>query len=168
MTLRHWVIPTLAAGALLATPAAADVIRIPLDKAEILRLDTAASVVVVGSPEVADAVVESPKLILLIGKKTGETNLLLMNGKGEQIREYKLLVVPESDRHVTVHRGSEIVNTLSCNPTCVGVKNPGLEGSEKKGGGADKMPAGGGGGGAAPPAAAPPAGGAPKGGAPKP
>ena len=159
MALRYWVIPALAASLFSALPATAEVIRIPIDKAEILRLDTAASVVVVGSPEVADAIVESPRLILLIGKRAGETNLLLMNGKGEQIREYKLLVVPESDRHVTVHRGSEIVNTLSCNPTCVGVKNPGLEGSEKKGGG-----------GAAPPpaAAAPPAGGAPKGAAPKP
>ena len=110
----------------------ADVLRVALDKVEILRLEKPASVVLVGTPEIADVTVESPRLILLVGKKTGETNLLILNGQGETVYTFTLVVVPEIDRHVTVHRSSDGVSTLSCEPTCVAVKNPGLEGSESK------------------------------------
>jgi hypothetical protein len=114
--------------------AAAETLHVTLDKSSLLRLGEPAATVLVGSPEIADVTVESPKLLVLVGRKTGETSLILLNRKGDQIASYNLLVVPEDDRHVTVHRGAEGVATFSCDPRCVGVKNPGLEGAEEKGG----------------------------------
>lgn len=119
---------------------AAETLHVVLDKTNLLRLGEAAATVLVGSPEIAEVTVESPKLLVLVGRKTGETNLTVLNRKGDPIASFNLLVVPEGDRHVTVHRGAGGVATFSCDPRCVGVKNPGLEGADEKGKAGDDKP----------------------------
>ena len=145
-------------------PAAGETLTVTVDKSELLRIGRAASTVVVGQPSVADVQVESPRLVLVLGRAVGETNLIILDSNGDEIANYAILVVPESDRHVTIFHGGDGVSTLSCNPRCAGVKNPGTEKEpDKQGGPAAGGAAGGAGGGApdlsalsgaAPPAAA--------------
>jgi hypothetical protein len=138
-----------------AYPAAGETLTVTVDKSELLRIGRAASTVVVGQPSVADVQVESPRLVLVLGRAVGETNLIILDSNGDEIANYSVLVVPESDRHVTIFHGGDGVSTLSCNPRCAGVKNPGTEkepgnqGGPAAGGALGGAPAGGGAGGGA-------------------
>jgi len=141
-----------------ASVAAAETLTVPVGKSELLRIGRSAAVVMVGEPTVADVQVESPLLVLVVGKAVGETNLILLDREHSEIARYDVLVVPEPDRHVTIYHGGDGVSTMSCNPRCAGVKNPGTDPEPKRGGGGAApalagapAPAGG----AAPPAALP-------------
>ncbi len=115
--------------ALLALPssAGAETLTVTLDKTLVLRPSEPVSVVMVGNPEIADVTAESPRLIFVIGLAAGETNLLMLDDSGKELASYDVVVVPERERHVTVHRGADGVSTLSCDPRCTGVENPGTE-----------------------------------------
>ncbi len=104
---------------------AGDPLQVTLNKTTILRIARDASTVAIGNPEVADISVESPRLILLVGKQAGETNLLILDASDAEIHDFNLVVVPESARHLTVHRGATEVTTFNCEPRCTAVKTPG-------------------------------------------
>lgn len=116
--------------------AVAETLTVTLDKTTVLRPGKDVSIVMVGNPDIADVSVESARLVFVIGLTVGETNLLLLNRKGREIASYDIVVAPEVGRHVTVNRGADSVSTLSCDPRCTGVANPGIEESGPSGGGA--------------------------------
>jgi hypothetical protein len=118
-------------------------LRVSLDKSSTLHLNGVASIVTVGAPSIADVTVVSPKLILVLGRKVGETNLIILGSGGVQIAAYNIIVVPQVERHVTIHKSTDGVTTLSCNPRCAGVKNPGIDTEPGATGGAASAPAGG-------------------------
>ncbi len=105
--------------AAVAAPALADEpIVVQIDKVSLVRPETASKVVMITNPNIADAVMEKSDLIFLIGKEVGETQLLLLDGEGEEILNQAVVVVPPGPRHVSVHRNSEEA-ILSCAPRCV-------------------------------------------------
>ena len=53
-----------------------------------------------------------------------ETNLLVLDRRGDEIVRYDVVVAPEFDRHVTINRGTASPATMSCDPRCVGVASP--------------------------------------------
>jgi hypothetical protein len=128
------------------TSAVAKPLKIILDKTSIIKINRNAAVVLVAQPEIASVSVESQRLIFIIGKTTGETNLVILDSNGDEIVNYDLIVTPETERHVTVHGGTDATKTLSCAPRCTDVKSPG---PAKSSGGAAGGAAGGGGTGAA-------------------
>ena len=106
------------------SPALADTLDVRLDKAQILRLDVPAAIIVVGNPDIADVTVENPTLLFVMGRSAGETNLLILDETGEEIANLDLAVIGELDRHVTVHRDTIQISTFSCDPRCIEVANP--------------------------------------------
>ncbi len=56
-----------------------------LNKAAIIELDSDAKDVLVSSPDIADAIVKSPRRIFLLGTKTGQTNAFFFDGRGHQV-----------------------------------------------------------------------------------
>ena len=120
---------------------AGEPLQVTLNKTTILRIARDASTVTIGNPEVADISVESPRLIFLVGKEAGETNLLILDASDTEIHDFDLVVVPESARHLTVHRGATEVTTFNCAPRCTPVKTPGepLSGSAGASGGGDPL-----------------------------
>lgn len=106
------------------SPALADTLNVRLDKAQILRLDVPAAIIVVGNPDIADVTVENPTLLFVMGRSAGETNLLILDEAGEEIMNLDLAVIGELDRHVTVHRDTVQISTYSCSPRCIEVANP--------------------------------------------
>jgi Flp pilus assembly secretin CpaC len=90
-----------------------------VDKGHILKLAQDADVVLVAQPEIANAVIESPRLIFILGKKPGETNLFVMDRAGNLIVKSDVVVVPNEQRQVTIHRG-EKSTTMKCLPLCLG------------------------------------------------
>ncbi|MEO8894447.1 MAG: pilus assembly protein N-terminal domain-containing protein, partial [Rhizomicrobium sp.] len=60
-------------------------ITLGLNKAAIVQLDADAKDVLVSSPDIADAIVKSPRRIFLLGTKTGQTNAFFFDGHGHQV-----------------------------------------------------------------------------------
>ena len=60
-------------------------ITLPLNKAEIIELDRDVKDVDVAGPDIVDAVVKSPRRILLIASKAGQTNVFFTDGEGRRI-----------------------------------------------------------------------------------
>jgi hypothetical protein len=121
-----------------SVPAGADTIRVTVDKGFLLRLDGSADTVLVAEPSIANVIIESPRQLFILGKKPGETNFFALTRDGRRIREANIVVVPNEERRVSVHR-SVRESTLSCAPRCSGVETPGGGGtsrSEGRSGGA--------------------------------
>jgi Pilus formation protein N terminal region len=113
----------LAAAALLIglggpATAAEGTLSVPLDKAELVRLDAPAADVVVGNPSVADVSVQNSKLLVITGKSFGSTNLIVIGADGKEVLNENLSVLDPGSGFVTVHRGSGLPMTVYCVPRC--------------------------------------------------
>jgi pilus assembly protein CpaC len=79
-----------------ATPAAGlEQFELPLNKTRPIELDRAVRDVIIGNPEVADVVVRAPGQVYLIGRSVGETNVFLVDAKGNLIRKLDVVVNPD-------------------------------------------------------------------------
>src|SRR3954463_15748680 len=108
--MRHSLVKMLAmgvAGALLPlgmAHAEAPTLRVTVDKAEVLKVDGSASVVLVANPQIADVVVERNHLVFVVGRRPGETRLYIYSASGKALLEREIVVVPQGDRTVTITR----------------------------------------------------------------
>jgi hypothetical protein len=99
-------------------------LRVGVDKAHVLRLDKDAATIMLANPAIADVAVENSRLIFLLGRTTGETNLIILDRDGREILSSAVVVVPTRDRQVSIFR-SMIEFTKSCDPRCAPIPNPG-------------------------------------------
>ena len=90
-------------------------IKLGVNKAVIIQLDTDARDVLVSNPKLVDAVIRSPRRIFLLGMASGTTNAFFFDGQGHQILTVEIAVqrdlsdlsalihasLPDSDIHVT-------------------------------------------------------------------
>lgn len=87
-------------------------LSIGLDKSMMIELPTDVSDVLVSSPEVVDAVVQTPRRIYLLGKDVGEANAFFMGPGGRKVLLLELTVVrdlaPLSDMLAKLIPGSRI------------------------------------------------------------
>ncbi|MBA3516325.1 MAG: pilus assembly protein N-terminal domain-containing protein [Rhizobiales bacterium] len=93
------------------------VIEVTIDFAKVLKLDRPAETIVIGNPGIADASVEDETTVVLTGKAAGTTNLIVLDGKGEEITNATLRVSSNTRQLTTVFYGSKR-QTFSCAPTC--------------------------------------------------
>lgn len=117
------------AGAVLAIGCAtsalgAEALQVTLDKYQLVRLDAELATVLIANPNIADVGIESTRLVVLVGRTPGETNLVILDKEGNEILNTPVVVVPNLDRQVTLHRGIAEA-TFSCDPRCALVPNPG-------------------------------------------
>lgn len=114
-----------AAFAALATQVAAEQrIRVEVDKAQILRLEQSAATVVIGNPMIADATIHGDKMLVVTGRSYGTTNLIALDGNGEEILARTIDVQYASRALITVHKGSSR-QSLTCAPVCETTLNVG-------------------------------------------
>ncbi|HJT13474.1 MAG TPA: type II and III secretion system protein family protein [Dongiaceae bacterium] len=79
-----------------ATPAVSeDHFELPLNKTRPIELDRAVRDVIIGNPEVADVVVRAPGQVYLIGRTVGETNVFLVDARGNLVRKLEVVVHPD-------------------------------------------------------------------------
>lgn len=67
-------------------------IRLGLDKSIVIDLPADAHDILVANPEVADAVTRTSRRIYVFGKKIGQTNIFIFDGRGNQIASLELIV----------------------------------------------------------------------------
>lgn len=120
----RWKIAALAlAGAFLLTALPSNVhaerrdIDLTIDIAKLLKLKRPATTIVVGNPSIADATVRSGTLMVLMGKSYGTTNLIVLDGAGQEIVHLNLTVSPPEHRALSLYRGTAR-ESYSCNPRC--------------------------------------------------
>lgn len=108
---------------LAALPAlAAEPVIVTVHQAKLLRLQRAAEVVMIANPTIADVVIESSKMIFVLGLEPGETSLHILDGRGNEILHSSIVVVPTLERTVTVNRANNLEEaTYSCAPRCAAV-----------------------------------------------
>jgi pilus assembly protein CpaC len=67
-------------------------VRIGLDKSIVIHLPTQAKDIVVGNPEIVDAVIRTKNTAYLFARKPGQTNVFFFDGNGQQIMALDLEV----------------------------------------------------------------------------
>jgi len=92
-------------------------ITVMADEARLLRLDRPGTEVIVGNPSIADVSVQSGKVLVITGKSFGMTNLIVLDGKGEEVLSRKVRVATDGKRMVTLHKGMQR-QTLDCQTRC--------------------------------------------------
>ncbi len=116
---RH--LAAVAAVLLLGAPSvdAQETITVVVDKARLVRLDADASNLVIGEAGTAilDIAIPESRQLYLLGRSPGETNFYVLDEEGNEIFYADVVVVPNSQRRVTVNRGvAEAI--LTCAPRC--------------------------------------------------
>ena len=71
-------------------------VRIGLDKSLVVRLPAAATDVLIGNPEVVDAVVRTRNTAYLFARKVGQTNAFFFDAKGRQILSLDIEVAQDT------------------------------------------------------------------------
>jgi Flp pilus assembly secretin CpaC len=150
----------LALACVLTAAAEARTIRVQADTVAVLNLPAEAGTVYMANPAIADVTTAANRKLFLLGHRSGQSNLVVLDTAGNEILNDLIVVVPAEAHTDTVNRGTAEA-TLSCAPRCVLVEEI-RSGSAGAGGSASTPPqigpAPGGAmpGGGAPPAAASP------------
>ena len=95
-----------------------ELISVSVDSVELVQTNTPAAWIQIGNPQIADVSVNTSQSIIVLGLAVGETGLLLLDDRGEVIKNINVIVVPRAERQVRVYRGPSTVSTLSCHPDC--------------------------------------------------
>lgn len=114
--------------ALAASGAAAQVLKIPLNKYRLVRLDRDPAAVMIADPTVIDPVVDpelGPRMVFLRGLRIGETNIYILDESGRAILVRDVQVISDEPSQVSVTRGSRAEVTLTCAPRCRSLRTPG-------------------------------------------
>ncbi|MCZ4094253.1 pilus assembly protein N-terminal domain-containing protein [Sinorhizobium psoraleae] len=93
------------------------VVRVIVDFARTLLLARPASTLIIGNPAIAQATLSDDRTVILTGRTSGSTNLIVMGADGEEVANVILDVVAAGGRLVTVDEGTG-KTTYSCTNRC--------------------------------------------------
>ena len=108
---------SLALGTPFAQAQDAGPISVNVNMARVLRISAPAATVIVGNPGIADVTIQDPQTLILTGKNYGQTNLIVLDSRGEPIADTLLEVVQMQAGITTVYQG-QMRTTISCAPVC--------------------------------------------------
>jgi Flp pilus assembly secretin CpaC len=114
----------------IAPPALAADVEVPLDEVRVVTLKTPVKTVFVGNPVIADITVIDPQHIFVLGKTFGTTNLIGLDGRGNQRISEQISVSNRAGSAVTLHRGSSQVTMTCTQAECVAAPTPGDDKSQ--------------------------------------
>ena len=92
-------------------------VDVAIDEARLIRLDADAAQIIVGNPAIADATVQSARLLVITGKSYGATNIIALDDGGHEILNARLGVGGGDSHQVAVYRGT-VRQSLHCAPDC--------------------------------------------------
>jgi Flp pilus assembly secretin CpaC len=116
--------------ALLGDAMAADnTITVYADQAKVLKVNGTASSVIIGNPMIADIVLQGG-VVAVQGRHFGNTNVLVLDSRGNEIASVQVNVLREETNSVEIYKGApegKIVGKHSfiCAPDCESVVMPG-------------------------------------------
>jgi Flp pilus assembly secretin CpaC len=102
---------------LIASPALAGEIEVPIDNSRAVQLARPAATILVGNPSIADVTVVDGTHLFVLGRSFGGTNIIALDGGGETIARMDVVVIKDGSRAVTLFRGAGRT-TYSCTENC--------------------------------------------------
>jgi hypothetical protein len=123
---------------------AADALTVELDGARILKLDSPASDIIIGNPNVADVTVQNPNRLVIIGRAPGLTRLIVMTDGTITMDTQVVVAARNTSAQVSVLApdGKNVTETIfACGDRCTVV--PGTKRTSGGGGGGGGGGAGG-------------------------
>ena len=106
----------LASAAGMRGAAAADVVTVVLDQAQIMQLPDKVATIVIGNPLIADVSLQAGGNMVITGKGYGATNMIVLDRAGATLLSKTIQVVGPRDA-VVVYRGMDR-ESYSCAPNC--------------------------------------------------
>lgn len=83
---------------------ASGIIAVSPDKPEIVRLESDAASIIVGSPKFASVTLDNPRTMLVIPRAEGATSLTVLNSEGDIILEKSIVVGGPKENYVRIRR----------------------------------------------------------------
>jgi len=114
---------SLAFTAVYASPVQAADLAVEINQSRAVYLAAPAATLLVGNPAIADVNVEGAKLVYVLGKAYGRTNIIALDASGKQIAQFNVNVVAQQTSSVTLMRGTGQAS-YNCTPRCERVVNP--------------------------------------------
>lgn len=105
------------------TPAMAETLRIEVNKASILKLTQAPTTIIIGNPALADVTPQENNILVLVGKASGRTNIIILDENGDIMHNYDIAVQEEQSGNLTLYKAGKQWS-YSCAPYCERVVNP--------------------------------------------
>jgi hypothetical protein len=108
----------LAALLLFAAPVAAQAaVTVPLDQTRRLSFTGSAANVVVGNPQIADVNIIDARNLMVVGKRFGVTNLVVLDAAGRTLFDSQIVVSAGEGAMVSISRGVQTFD-YACTPNC--------------------------------------------------
>ena len=92
-------------------------IDVNVNMARVLRISGAAATVIVGNPGIADVTIQDPQTLILTGKSYGQTNLIVLDSRGEPVADTLVEVVQMQAGVTTIYNGLAR-QSVACAPVC--------------------------------------------------
>ena len=100
-------------------PAAAQSFQLEVDQTQPMRFERPVTGVVVGNAGIADVIVHDAKVLFVVGKSVGTTEIIAVDGAGKTVFSGTIQVRSAHVRDmITIQRGKEI-STAICQSRCV-------------------------------------------------
>jgi len=96
---------------------AAQLIKVTVDQARIMRLNTPAQTIIVGNPIIADVNIQDGQILVVMGKNSGVTNMIALDDQGREIANIDIIVESSGNNSLTLYRGSARIS-MNCSPNC--------------------------------------------------
>lgn len=101
----------------------AETLRIEVNKASILKLTQTPTTIIIGNPALADVTPQANNILVLVGKASGRTNIIILDQNGDVMHNYDIAVQEEQDGNLTLYKAGKQWS-YSCAPYCERVINP--------------------------------------------
>ena len=88
------------------------------DIARLYTLPAPAGTIIIGNPAIADATIADPTTLILTGRSSGVTNMIIMHRTGELMVDLSVRVIRLGPRTVTVRRPDGAVTQFFCAGIC--------------------------------------------------
>ena len=109
-----FIVPAIPSGSRADTVGMTPVV---IDQAKLIRLEQNAAQIIIGNPAIADVSAQSARLLVITGKSYGTTNLIVLDGEGQELLSTQLAVRGGESRTVTLYNGT-IRQSYHCAPDC--------------------------------------------------
>lgn len=96
---------------------ASEQVLVPMDEARIIRLNRAPATVIVGNPLIADVTVQDERLLVVVGKTYGTTNIIALDEDGQELSSLDVSVRTGGNNNVQVFYGDTRIS-YTCAPRC--------------------------------------------------
>jgi len=92
-------------------------INVKINQITLVRLKRHIADALIGNPAIADITIQNSKSFIITGKSYGQTNIILLDKKGETIFNRPISVDDQKENIVRLQKGSARVS-YTCSPTC--------------------------------------------------